>query len=102
MGGNMDLLRSSVEGDVERLMKGKKDCLEYYFSELKPWNPGLFAIQREVWIQVYGIPLHNWGEDLFKKVGARLGVFLDFDMETATEIMFLAGQMSYTMSGTTV
>jgi hypothetical protein len=58
MGGNMALLRSSVEGDVDRLMRSKNECLHYYFSELKPWNPGLFAVQREIWIQVYGIPLH--------------------------------------------
>ncbi|GAU43791.1 hypothetical protein TSUD_285430 [Trifolium subterraneum] len=83
MGGNMALLRSPVEGDVERLMRRKKDSLDYYFSKLKPWNPGLFAINREVWIKVYGIPLHIWGEKLFKMVGAKLGGFLDFDEDTA-------------------
>ncbi|GAU37583.1 hypothetical protein TSUD_395550 [Trifolium subterraneum] len=56
MGGNMALIRSSVEGDVERMLRSKKDSLNYYFSKLKPWNPGLLAVQREVWIQVYGIP----------------------------------------------
>ncbi|KAK2430143.1 hypothetical protein P8452_43597 [Trifolium repens] len=52
MGGNMVLLRSAVEGDVSRLIRSKNECLQYYFSELKPWNPGLLAIQREVWVQV--------------------------------------------------
>ncbi|GAU23412.1 hypothetical protein TSUD_331090 [Trifolium subterraneum] len=84
MGGNMALLRSSIEGDVERLLRSKKDSMKYYFSELKPWNPGLLAVQREVWIQVYGIPIHIWGENLFKMVGAKLGVFLDFDEATAS------------------
>ncbi|MCH79854.1 RNA recognition motif [Trifolium medium] len=88
MGGNMALVRSSNEGDVERLLRSKKECMEYYFSELKPWNPGLLAVQREVWIQVYGIPLHIWGEDFFKIVGAKLGVFLDFDEETARMARF--------------
>ncbi|MCH95313.1 RNA recognition motif, partial [Trifolium medium] len=88
MGGNMALVRSSNEGDVERMIRSKKECMEYYFSELKPWNPGLLAVQREVWIQVYGIPLHIWGENLFKIVGAKLGVFLDFDEETARMARF--------------
>ncbi|MCH81494.1 RNA recognition motif [Trifolium medium] len=88
MGDNLALLRSSVEGDVERMFRSRKECLGYYFSELKPWNPGLFAIKREVWIQVFGIPLHVWGEVLFKKIGDKLGVFLDFDEETASMARF--------------
>ncbi|GAU20806.1 hypothetical protein TSUD_132910 [Trifolium subterraneum] len=86
MGGNMALLRSPVEGDMERLMKSKKDSLNYYFSKLKPWNPGLRAVNREVWIQVYGIPLHVWGEELFKMVGENFGGFLDFDDDTAAMV----------------
>jgi hypothetical protein len=83
MGGNMALLRSSMEGDVDRLLKRKNECLSFYFSELKPWNPGLLAVQREVWVQAYGIPLHIWGETFFKQIGNNLGEFLDFDEETA-------------------
>jgi hypothetical protein len=88
MGGNMAILRSPVVGDVERLVKSKNECLSYYFSAIKPWNPGLMATQREVWVQIYGIPLHIWGENLFKLVGKRLGVFLDFDEETASITRF--------------
>jgi hypothetical protein len=88
MGGNMALLRSPVEGDIERLLKSKNECLQYYFSEMKPWNPGLLAVQREVWIQVYGIPLHIWGEELFKLVGNKLGVFMDYDEATARMASF--------------
>jgi hypothetical protein len=84
MVGNMVLLRSPMAGDVERLLKSKNECLEYYFSDLKPWVPGVVAVQREVWIQLYGIPLHIWGEDFFKRVGAKLGVFLDYDEPTAS------------------
>jgi hypothetical protein len=84
MGGDMVLLRSPMEGDIQRLLRSKNECLHYYFSEIKPWNPGLFAVQREIWIQVYGIPLHIWGDDLFKMIGNKLGAFLDYDEETAS------------------
>jgi hypothetical protein len=84
LGGRMVLLRSPMIGDVERLLKSKNECLEYYFSEIKPWSPGIVATQREVWIQVYGIPLHIWGENFFKQVGAKFGSFLDFDEPTAS------------------
>jgi hypothetical protein len=88
MGGNMVLLRSPVEGDITRLMRSKNECLEYYFSKIKPWNPGLLAVHREVWIQIYGIPIHIWGENFFKQVGNSLGTFLDFDEETARMARF--------------
>ncbi|WJX18268.1 hypothetical protein P8452_08083 [Trifolium repens] len=88
MGGNMAILRSSMEGDVARLLRSKNECLQYYFSELKPWNPGLLAVKREVWVQIHGIPLHIWGETLFKQVGNNLGEFLDFDDETARMARF--------------
>ncbi|WJX68888.1 hypothetical protein P8452_53214 [Trifolium repens] len=35
-GGNMVLLRSPMEGDVDRLLKSKNECLPHYFSDLKP------------------------------------------------------------------
>ncbi|MCI17509.1 endonuclease/exonuclease/phosphatase family protein, partial [Trifolium medium] len=54
MGGNMALLCSSVEGDIAKLVRSKNECLDYYFSEMKPWEPGLFAKHRELWVQVYG------------------------------------------------
>jgi hypothetical protein len=41
-----------------------------------------------VWIQDYGIPLHVWGDSFFKLVGSKLGVFLDFDYETASMARF--------------
>jgi hypothetical protein len=88
MGDNKVLLRSPVEGDVDRLLKSKNECIKYYFSDLKPWNPGLVATQREVWVQIYGIPLHIWGENLFKIVGKRLGEFMDYDEETARMLRF--------------
>jgi hypothetical protein len=66
------------------LLRSNNECLHYYFSEIKPWNPGLFAVQRDIWIQVYGIPLHIWGDDLFKLIGNKLGVFMDYDEETTS------------------
>ncbi|GAU37848.1 hypothetical protein TSUD_57080 [Trifolium subterraneum] len=47
MGGNMTLLMSPIAGDVEKMWRSRKDSMMYYFSELKPWNPGLFVVQRE-------------------------------------------------------
>jgi hypothetical protein len=37
---------------------------------------------------VYGIPLHIWGEELFKVIGNKLGVFMDFDEATTQMASF--------------
>jgi hypothetical protein len=35
-------------------------------------------------VKVFGIPLHAWGENLFKFIGRKYGEFLNFDNNTAS------------------
>ncbi|MCH92168.1 DUF4283 domain protein, partial [Trifolium medium] len=84
MGRNMVLLYSPKVGEVEALCKAKADWLTYYFKEVRPWSPSSFADRRETWVKVYGIPLHVWGESLFKAIGKKYGEFIDFDNNTAS------------------
>ncbi|MCH79256.1 RNA recognition motif [Trifolium medium] len=55
MGRIMVLMSSSKEGEIE-----------------------------EAWVKVYGVPLHVWGEKLFKAIGRKYGGFVDFDRNTAS------------------
>ncbi|MCI34849.1 hypothetical protein A2U01_0056070, partial [Trifolium medium] len=71
-------------GELENLCKSKADWLCYYFKEVKPWSPSVYADRRDTWVKVFGIPLHAWGENLFKGIGGIYGEFLDFDEETAS------------------
>ncbi|MCI04753.1 hypothetical protein A2U01_0025800, partial [Trifolium medium] len=50
----------------------------------KAWSPLCYADRRDTWVKVYGIPLHVWGEKLFKVIGGKYGDFLDFDEATAS------------------
>ncbi|MCH79405.1 DUF4283 domain protein [Trifolium medium] len=84
MGGNMVLLHSSKLGELEGMIKDKEEWLSYYFFDVKPWSPNLVNDKREVWVKVFGIPLHVWGDSLFKVLGARFGEFVDYDEETAS------------------
>jgi hypothetical protein len=34
-------------------------------SELKTWSPNLVYSRRELWVSMYGIPIHAWGEATF-------------------------------------
>jgi hypothetical protein len=84
IGRNMVLIHSPKVGEVARLWKGKVDWINYYFREVVPWAPSCFADKRDTWVKVYGIPLHVWGENLFKTIGRKYGEFLDFDNNTAS------------------
>ncbi|MCI35909.1 DUF4283 domain protein, partial [Trifolium medium] len=64
--------------------KAKADWLSYYFKEVRPWSPSSYVDRRELWVKVFAIPLHVWGESLFKVIGEKYGEFLDFDDNTAS------------------
>jgi hypothetical protein len=84
MGRRMVLIYSPKKGEVERLWKQKVDWISYYFREVIPWSPSCFADRRDTWVKVFGIPLHIWGETLFKAIRGMYGKFLDFDSNTTS------------------
>jgi hypothetical protein len=84
MGRDMVLIHSPKVGEVERLWRNKADWITYYFRKVFPWSPACFVDKRDTWVKVYGIPLHVWGENLFKAIGDKYGEFLDFDNSTAS------------------
>ncbi|KAK2375108.1 hypothetical protein QL285_076019 [Trifolium repens] len=84
MGGKLILLYSPRKGELSTMVRAKEDWLTYYFKEVKPWDTNMFNDKREVWVKVLGVPLHVWGENFFKLVGARFGEFVDFDAATAS------------------
>ncbi|MCH95097.1 hypothetical protein A2U01_0016071, partial [Trifolium medium] len=84
MGRNLVLLFSPKTWEIENFCKAKADWLCYYFKDVKPWSPSSYADRRDMWVKVYGIPLHAWWESLFKVIGSKYEEFLDFDNPTAS------------------
>jgi hypothetical protein len=82
MGGNKVLLQSSCEAEMKEVMKFNKSWWDQCFSKIIPWQPKLVTESRDIWIQIFGIPLHAWEENSFKRIAGRFGVFLDFDEAT--------------------
>jgi hypothetical protein len=66
------------------MIKAKEEWLGVYFFNVKPWSPSLVNLKRELWVKVYGIPLHAWGDNLFRALGERFGEFVDYDEPTAS------------------
>jgi hypothetical protein len=85
MGGNMVLLQCPCEGELEEVMKFNSGWWDQCFSKILPWKPNFVSESREIWIQIYGIPLHAWEEGSFKMVAGRFGVFVDFDEATVAK-----------------
>jgi hypothetical protein len=88
MGGNMVLLQSLCVGELDAVMKGNKEWWDFCCSKTVPWKPNLLVESREIWIQIYGLPLHAWDEGSFKMVAGRFGVFLDFDEATIAKLKY--------------
>ncbi|GAU18663.1 hypothetical protein TSUD_124960 [Trifolium subterraneum] len=84
MGRDLVLIFSPKVGEVEKLWNSKADWIRYYFKEVNPWLPSSFVDRRDLWVKVYGIPLHVWSENLFKVIRGKYGEFLDYDDCTAS------------------
>jgi hypothetical protein len=82
MGDRMVLLKVTSKESLESLIENHQPWWNSIFKEVKRWSPQLVAKRRQTWIHMHGIPLHVWDEHLFKTVGARFGVFIDFDEAT--------------------
>ncbi|GAU48923.1 hypothetical protein TSUD_301780 [Trifolium subterraneum] len=88
MGGNMVLLQSSCESELSAILSFNKKWWDLCFYKIFPWKPNFLSESREIWIQIYGLPLHAWEESSFKMVAGRFGVFLDFDEATVAKDRF--------------
>lgn len=79
MGKNMVLLQSLVPGDVDRVRVQHQTWWSSVFKEVKTWKPNLVAKSRLVRLSFFGLPIHVWEEEVFKKLGVLFGEFIDFD-----------------------
>jgi hypothetical protein len=65
---------------------------------VKPWSPNVVNLKRDVWVKVYGIPLHAWGDNLFRLLGERFGGFVDYDEDTASRTRFDVARLKFSTS----
>jgi hypothetical protein len=75
------LISSSVEGEVKELV----GCVGWWcnwFDKFEEWSPMLTSNQRVVWLNCFGVPLHAWGEAIFRTLGFKFGTFIEIDEDT--------------------
>jgi hypothetical protein len=87
MGGGLVLLFCNSGEDVGELARDK-DWWGGLLFDIKPWSPNQVCSRREIWLSMFGIPLHAWGEDTFRKLANKCGVFVEIDEATRNNERF--------------
>jgi hypothetical protein len=81
MGGDLVLI-SNNSGDEVRGPITKKGWWGGLLFDIKRWTPNMVYSKREIWVEVFGVPLHAWGESTFRSLANRCGRFLAVDIPT--------------------
>jgi hypothetical protein len=81
LGHRKVLLTSTAVGEVEELV-GSVWWWSTWFDRFELWSPESVSSQRYTWLRCYGVPLHAWGEALFRTIGFKFGTFVDTDQPT--------------------
>jgi len=76
------LLNSGDPSLIVEAERMKDQWWRALFTSVSRWLPHVVAKQRHIWLRFYGLPMHVWDEQSFKKLGALFGEFLDFDDDT--------------------
>jgi hypothetical protein len=82
------LLNSSLEGEIQRAYESNKSWWEMWFLSLTPWRPNLRPRGRRIWVRLFGVPLHIWSWEGFKKIIWRYGTLVNLDPETLEQSRF--------------
>jgi hypothetical protein len=87
-GMDLILLNSSAEGEIQRAYESNKLWWERWFLSLTPWRPNLRPRGKRIWVRLFGVPLHIWSWEGFKKIIWRYRTLLNLDPETLEQSRF--------------
>jgi hypothetical protein len=72
----------SDSGEDVGLAIRKKSWWEGMLVDILPWAPTMVSSKREVWVRLHGVPLHLWGESVFRRLTQHWGDFIGVDEDT--------------------
>ncbi|XP_058775277.1 uncharacterized protein LOC131649535 [Vicia villosa] len=88
LGGNSCLLEELEEGFIEDLIGEGELWWKEWFSVIKKWEEGSVDGSRDVWVRIYGIPLHAWTAEFFVELAGSWGRFICVDENTSKGVAF--------------
>ncbi|MCI04726.1 DUF4283 domain protein, partial [Trifolium medium] len=97
MGGGLVLISSNVDDLLLSLFDPAQEWWGAWFSKLEPWTPDIIPYRREVWLSVWGVPVHCWGVYFFEKIAKSFGDFIMLDDITLKETNFIKGRVKVSL-----
>lgn len=74
----------SVE-EKQNILNEKKEWLNSCFNNIGKWEEYDVNGRRRVWVNIFGVPLHAWCDQMFRRIGNRLGRVLEIDVSTLSK-----------------
>ncbi|GAU49170.1 hypothetical protein TSUD_138960 [Trifolium subterraneum] len=87
MGGNLVLFSQSSNVEFGALINNIQ-WWEDLLEGIIPWTPNQVRTRRKLWVRMYGVPLHVWGNNIFQKIATRCGKFIEVDDATSNKNNF--------------
>lgn len=78
---------------AEGVFTFKMDNLLQVFHRISRWEESERCITRRAWLECYGIPLHAWAPETFKRIGGQWGNVVQCDVMTGEGASFEAGRI---------
>lgn len=86
IGGNLVLI-SGQEGVIfEEVLRNNEKDFQRWFTEIRPWNFNMAAIDRSIWLKIIGVPAHIWDERFFLQVSQSVGTFISINESTRDKV----------------
>jgi hypothetical protein len=79
------LISSTVEGEEKELV-GTVGWWSTWFEKFEEWSPSWVSKKLTVWLSCFGVPLHAWGEAIFRTIGFKFGAFIGIDSNTSNMV----------------
>ncbi|WJX17882.1 hypothetical protein P8452_07743 [Trifolium repens] len=88
MGGRKVFLQPVEDEDLSELIKDAEEFFNHWFVKIKEWSPKEVSSDRAIWIRLYGVPVHAWRENFFKKMLELTGEVIVMDDDTINKRRF--------------
>jgi len=84
LGGDQVLISSPIKGFLKESLLERSDWWLSWFQGFTRWSEDLPQPGQNVWLCVFGIPVHLWCNNVFVLVGSRFGVVLEMEVTDQT------------------
>ncbi|KAK2376927.1 zinc finger CCCH domain-containing protein [Trifolium repens] len=88
MGGRKVYIQPLEDEDLWDLIKDAEEFFNHWFVKIKEWSPKEIASDRTIWMRLYGVPVHAWRENFFKKILESTGEVITPDEDTCKRRRF--------------